>query len=63
MRVPDVRSPAGQGGAQEHAAATEYPCGLDSLCASRAQFLMTAHHVRPELAGALATLAFGGGAQ
>jgi hypothetical protein len=35
---------------------------LNTIIASQAQFLIAAHHVRPELAVALSTIVFGGGA-
>lgn len=33
---------------------------LDNLAATRVQFLIAAHHVRPELAAMIAAFAFGG---
>jgi hypothetical protein len=61
--APDTRSPAGQGGARNGDAAlkmkTNVPCGGDSLLARRAQWLVLAHQVRPDLAVMVAALAFG----
>jgi hypothetical protein len=61
--APETRSPAGQGGAGNGDAAIEMktnaPCGGDSLLASRAQWLVLAHQVRPDLAVMVAALAFG----
>lgn len=62
-RALQMKSPSrAMAGAQDHeAGAIEYPCRLNSLCPLQAQFLIAAHHVRPELATMLAALAFGGG--
>jgi hypothetical protein len=59
-----TKSPSrARAGAQDReAGAIEYPCLLNSLYPLQAQFLIAAHHVRPELANMLAALAFGGGA-
>lgn len=62
--APDTRSPAGRGRGEERCDAavimkTNVPCGGDSLLASRAQWLVLAHQVRPDLAAMLAALAFG----
>ncbi len=39
-------------------------CFRDPLspCTMQSQFLISSHHVRPEMAAMIATLAFGGGA-
>lgn len=59
MPKPKRKTPPGKGGVGDRLGG--WSQGADSLAASRAQFLIAAHHVRPELAAMLAGLAFGAG--
>ena len=54
-------APAGKAGAtrEKLAGGSRFPLTLDAY---RVQTLVLAHHVRPEMAGMLAALAFGGAA-
>lgn len=54
------KTPAGTGASRDSFAGLSHP--LPTVLPMQAQFLIAAHHVRPELAVMLATLAFGGGA-
>lgn len=54
------KTPAGTGASRDSFAGLSLP--LSTPLAIQAQFLIAAHHVRPELAAMVAALAFGGGA-
>lgn len=54
------KTPAGTGASRDSFAGLSLP--LSSPLAMQAQFLIAAHHVRPEMAAMIAALAFGGGA-
>ncbi|MEY4239224.1 MAG: hypothetical protein RL339_1825 [Pseudomonadota bacterium] len=57
------KNPGGETGAQNfHNCRSECSGWAGNIVASQAQFLMTAHLVRPELAVALSAFVFGGGA-
>jgi len=55
-------TPAGKAGASRNLLAGRFRYSLNSV-AIQAQFLIAAHHVRPELAAMVAALALGGGQQ
>lgn len=57
---PKSKTPAGTGASRDSFAGLSLP--LSSPLAMQTQFLIAAHHVRPEVAAMLAVLAFGGGA-
>lgn len=57
------KGPGVQTGAGNYeAAGIKHSGAFDTIIAARVQFLMAAHHVRPELAVALSAIVFGGGA-
>ena len=53
------KTPAGTGASRDSFAGLSHP--LPTPVAMQAQFLIAAHHVRPEMAVMLAAVAFGGG--
>ena len=55
------KTPAGTGASRDSFAGLSR--SLSNPSTIQAQFLIAAHHVRPELAAMVASLAFGGGAQ
>lgn len=55
-------TPAGEAGASRNLLPGRFRASLNPL-AIQAQFLIAAHHVRPELAAMVAALAFGGRSQ
>lgn len=54
------KTPAGTGASRDSFAGLSLP--LTTPLTIQTQFLIAAHHVRPELAAMLAAIAFGGGA-
>ena len=54
------KTPAGTGASRDSFAGLSHH--LSTPLAIQAQFLIAAHHVRPEMAAMIAALAFGGGA-
>jgi len=54
------KTPAGKAGASRDSLGGQSQTFTSALSA-QAQFLISAHHVRPELATMIAALAFGGG--
>lgn len=56
------KTPAGKAGASRESLGGQSHSFSIALSA-QAQFLIAAHHVRPELASMIAALAFGGGPQ
>lgn len=54
------KTPAGTGASRESFAGLSLP--ISNPLVIQAQFLIAAHHIRPELAAMVAALAFGGGA-
>ncbi|MFW2448612.1 MAG: hypothetical protein ACN4E6_14925 [Qipengyuania pacifica] len=54
------KTPAGTGASRDSFAGLSLP--FSNLDTTQAQFLIAAHHVRPEMAAMIAALAFGGGA-
>lgn len=54
------KTPAGTGASRDSFASLSLP--RSTPLAIQAQFLIAAHHLRPELAATIAPLAFGGGA-
>lgn len=54
------KTPAGAGASRDSFAGLSHP--LLTVLLMQAQFLIAAHHIRPELAVMLAALAYGGGA-
>lgn len=54
------KTPAGTGASRDSFAGLSLP--LSTPNAIQAQFLIAAHHVRPEMAAMLAAAVFGGGA-
>lgn len=58
---PTCKTPAGKAGASRDLLGG-WSRNLPNPDALQAQFLIAAHHVRPEMAAMVAALAFGGGA-
>lgn len=52
------KTPAGTGASRDSLAGPSLP--ISTPLAIQAQFLIAAHHVRPELAAMIAAIAFGG---
>lgn len=63
MGTANENGPGVQTGAGNYDAGSISNSGaINTIIAAQAQFLMAAHHVRPELAVALSAIVFGGGA-